>query len=45
LHFEGHTTAPKGPAPGIGQHTEEVLLEVGLDRDAIGALRADGGLG
>jgi formyl-CoA transferase len=45
LHFEGHTTAPPGPAPEIGEHTEEVLLEVGLDGDAIGALRAEGGLG
>jgi formyl-CoA transferase len=45
VHFEGHTTAPPGPAPEVGEHTEEVLLEVGLDGDAIGALRADGGLG
>jgi formyl-CoA transferase len=45
MHFAGHITAPTGPAPEIGQHTEEVLLEVGLDPDAISALRADGGLG
>ena len=44
-HFSGHTTAPPGPAPELGQHTEEVLLESGLDWDAIGALREAGGLG
>jgi crotonobetainyl-CoA:carnitine CoA-transferase CaiB-like acyl-CoA transferase len=44
-HFSGHTTAPTGPAPELGQHTEEVLLESGLDWDTIGALREAGGLG
>jgi crotonobetainyl-CoA:carnitine CoA-transferase CaiB-like acyl-CoA transferase len=44
-HFSGHTTAPPGPAPELGQHTEEVLLESGLDWEAIGALREAGGLG
>ncbi|HEX3334644.1 MAG TPA: CoA transferase [Acidimicrobiales bacterium] len=43
--FEGHATAPGGPAPTIGQHTDEVLHEVGLDASAIGALREEGGLG
>lgn len=45
VHFSGHTTAPPGPAPELGQHTEEVLLESGLDWEAIGALRKAGGLG
>jgi crotonobetainyl-CoA:carnitine CoA-transferase CaiB-like acyl-CoA transferase len=45
VHFSGHTTAPPGPAPELGQHTEEVLLESGLDWDSIGALRDAGGLG
>jgi crotonobetainyl-CoA:carnitine CoA-transferase CaiB-like acyl-CoA transferase len=44
-HFSDHTTAPPGPAPELGQHTEEVLLEAGLDWDAITVLREDGGLG
>ncbi len=44
-HFSGHVTAPPGPAPELGQHTEEVLLEAGLDWDAISALREEGGLG
>jgi crotonobetainyl-CoA:carnitine CoA-transferase CaiB-like acyl-CoA transferase len=44
-HFSGHTTAPPGPAPELGQHTEEVLLESGLDWETIGALREAGGLG
>jgi alpha-methylacyl-CoA racemase len=30
------------PAPGPGQHTEEVLAELGLDPEAIAALRAAG---
>jgi len=45
MHFSGHTTAPPGPAPELGQHTEEVLLDAGLDWDAISALRESGGLG
>ena len=44
-HFSGHTTAPPGPAPELGQHTEEVLLEAGLDWDTITVLREAGGLG
>jgi formyl-CoA transferase len=45
MHFAGHTTAPPGPAPEIGEHTEEVLLEVGLSWNEIGALRSGGALG
>jgi crotonobetainyl-CoA:carnitine CoA-transferase CaiB-like acyl-CoA transferase len=31
--------APGALAPELGQHTEEVLLELGLDWDAIALLR------
>jgi crotonobetainyl-CoA:carnitine CoA-transferase CaiB-like acyl-CoA transferase len=30
------------PAPGLGEHTDAVLTEAGLDRDAIARLRASG---
>jgi crotonobetainyl-CoA:carnitine CoA-transferase CaiB-like acyl-CoA transferase len=30
------------PAPGLGEHTDAVLLEAGLSRDAIARLRASG---
>jgi crotonobetainyl-CoA:carnitine CoA-transferase CaiB-like acyl-CoA transferase len=32
------------PAPELGQHTEEVLLELGFDWDAIGKLRETGAI-
>lgn len=32
----------RSPAPLFAQHTDEVLLELGLSRDELGALRADG---
>lgn len=30
------------PAPGFGQHTDEVLVELGLNEEAIAGLRAEG---
>ena len=45
MQFSGHTTGPTGPAPELGEHTEEVLLESGLDWEQITALRESGGLG
>jgi formyl-CoA transferase len=33
-----------GRAPELGQHTEEVLLELGYDWDQIGALRRAGAI-
>jgi formyl-CoA transferase len=45
MHFSGHTTAPAAAAPEHGQHTEEILLETGLDWDAISRLREAGALG
>jgi formyl-CoA transferase len=41
----GEASSPQGPAPELGQHTEELLLELGKDWDEIGALREQGALG
>jgi len=43
--FDGEPGQPSGPAPECGQHTEEVLLDAGLDWDAIAAYREQGALG
>jgi crotonobetainyl-CoA:carnitine CoA-transferase CaiB-like acyl-CoA transferase len=45
MHFSKSEVHARGAAPEIGQHTEEVLLELGLDWDEIGELRAGGALG
>jgi formyl-CoA transferase len=34
----------QGPAPELGQHTEEVLLELGYDWDKIIALKEAGAI-
>ena len=36
--------APAGPSPECGQHTEEVLLELGYDWEQIGALKDAGAI-
>jgi len=41
----GADIGPRGPAPEIGQHTEELLLECGYDWEAIAGLRDSGVLG
>ncbi|BBX01892.1 CoA transferase [Mycolicibacterium moriokaense] len=43
--FDGVPTTPAGPAPELGQHTEEILLDAGLDWDTIADLREQGALG
>lgn len=43
--FDGLPNVPTGPAPEIGQHTEEVLLETGWSWDEISDLRDSGALG
>jgi alpha-methylacyl-CoA racemase len=35
--------ANRGPAPGLGEHTDAVLAAAGLDAEAIAALHASGG--
>jgi formyl-CoA transferase len=45
MQFGGEPPAPRGPAPELGQHTEELLLELGRDWEQIGALRDSGALG
>jgi crotonobetainyl-CoA:carnitine CoA-transferase CaiB-like acyl-CoA transferase len=43
--FDGTPGVPTGPAPELGQHTEEILLEGGWNWDEISALRDGGALG
>jgi crotonobetainyl-CoA:carnitine CoA-transferase CaiB-like acyl-CoA transferase len=45
MQFGDEPSVPQGPAPELGQHTEEVLLALGRDWDAISELRASGALG
>jgi formyl-CoA transferase len=45
MRFDDQPTVPRGAAPELGQHTEEILLETGMDWDEIGRLRAVGALG
>jgi len=40
--FPGADDGPKGPPPKLGQHTDEVLAELGYDRDQIASMRASG---
>jgi crotonobetainyl-CoA:carnitine CoA-transferase CaiB-like acyl-CoA transferase len=42
--FSDTPSAPRGLAPELGQHTEEVLLELGYDWDAIIALKEGGAI-
>ena len=43
--FAATPAALAGRAPMLGEHTDEVLTELGLDADAIGALREAGVIG
>ena len=42
--FSGTPWQAKGPPPELGQHTEEVLLELGYDWDGIIALKVGGAI-
>jgi hypothetical protein len=44
LDFSGTPWAVAAPAPECGQHTEEVLLELGYDWETIGALKQKGAI-
>ena len=39
VHFIQNPAEVKGPSPEIGQNTEEILLEMGLSWEDIGALK------
>ena len=41
LSIGGADVRPRGPAPELGQHTAEVLTELGLSADELSALAAD----
>jgi len=45
MQFDRTPTTPQGPAPEVGQHTEDILLELGFDWDQIGEARQRGVLG
>lgn len=45
MQFDGEAPRPQGPAPELGQHTEEILLELGHGWDEISELRESGALG
>jgi crotonobetainyl-CoA:carnitine CoA-transferase CaiB-like acyl-CoA transferase len=45
VEFAGTPASPPGIAPELGQHTEDVLLELGYDWERIAALRERGALG
>ena len=44
MRFGRSRVTARGPAPEVGQHTEEVLLEAGYSWDDIAALRDEGAL-
>ncbi|MDE2489083.1 MAG: CoA transferase [Alphaproteobacteria bacterium] len=42
VRFPGVDTSPRGPAPKLGQHTREVLTELGYSEEAVEAMIAAG---
>jgi crotonobetainyl-CoA:carnitine CoA-transferase CaiB-like acyl-CoA transferase len=42
MRLRGQDIGPRGPAPDLGQHTREVLVEAGLTPEQVSALAADG---
>jgi formyl-CoA transferase len=45
IAFDDEPTVPQGPAPELGQDTEMVLIDAGMDWDEISAIRETGALG
>jgi crotonobetainyl-CoA:carnitine CoA-transferase CaiB-like acyl-CoA transferase len=44
IHLNGATRSTRRPPPGLGEHSEEVLAELGLGPDEVQALRDRGGI-
>ena len=42
--FSATRSQPRAVAPELGQHTEEILLELGYDWEAIGTLKEKGAI-
>lgn len=42
VNVEGLSTRPAGPAPGLGQHSEEILAELGYTADDIAQIKEQG---
>ena len=40
--FDGERTPIRRPAPSLGEHSDEILAEAGLDRETIERLRREG---
>jgi crotonobetainyl-CoA:carnitine CoA-transferase CaiB-like acyl-CoA transferase len=45
MKLRGADIGPRGPAPELGQHTREVLRELGLSEAEVDAAVADGVVG
>ena len=45
MHFDGEATAPQGPAPEVGQDTETLLMESGMEWEEIERHREAGAFG
>jgi crotonobetainyl-CoA:carnitine CoA-transferase CaiB-like acyl-CoA transferase len=42
IHVDGHPTSPESPPPTLGEHTEEILTELGFADAEIAVLRREG---
>ncbi len=45
IHIADAQITPRGPAPKLGQHTNDILADLGLSTTDIDALRASGAIG